>query len=250
MEEKIEIAKMLGELKNPVRSKENPFYKSKYADLASILDLVRPVIKKFNLGITFTVLRKEDGEKWMRCSLVDMEGQIKMSSECPLAIPVSVVYDKDKNPIDTYVSPQDIGKAMTYAERYCLCALLGIAGENDDDDAQSISQPEKKEPKKVVKKESSKPTKKQMDYLTTLLIKKGLVIPPTAEMTAEEKDKLRAENKAKVIEYMTMKGLEIPKETEGRLEEILTNLQVSNLIDTIYHDLKEGDDGWVYDTKD
>ncbi len=34
-------------------------------------------------------------------------------------------------------TPQEIGSAITYARRYCLCSVTGVAPESDDDDAQA-----------------------------------------------------------------------------------------------------------------
>jgi hypothetical protein len=36
-------------------------------------------------------------------------------------------------------SPQEIGSAITYARRYCLCSVTGVAPESDDDDAAAAS---------------------------------------------------------------------------------------------------------------
>ena len=36
-------------------------------------------------------------------------------------------------------SPQDIGKAITYARRYALCAVTGLAPGGDDDDGKSAT---------------------------------------------------------------------------------------------------------------
>jgi len=36
-------------------------------------------------------------------------------------------------------NPQQLGSAITYARRYCLCAVTGIAPDEDDDDAQAAA---------------------------------------------------------------------------------------------------------------
>ena len=38
-------------------------------------------------------------------------------------------------PLPQQGSPQTIGSAITYARRYCLCAVTGVAPDDDDDDA-------------------------------------------------------------------------------------------------------------------
>jgi len=187
---------MLGELKNPTRNKVNPYFGSKYADLASILEIVRPVCKKYNCGITFTVYEKGE-EKWMKCRLIDNNGKTLLESECPL------IYPETSN-------PQELGKAMTYAERYALCAMLGLAGE-DDDDAQSIAQACDEHPM----------TKKQREYLSRLFIDLGVI----------NKEDSKEENRKKINEYIKNFGY-----TDI---EVISSSQASELIETLKSELRK-----------
>lgn len=99
------------ELKNAAFDKINPHFKSKYATLAGIRDGIVPVLSKHGLG----VIQGTD----MDCvvtRLIHKSGQW-IESRYPLAM--------DK--------PQQMGSAMTYARRYSLAAICGIASEEDDD---------------------------------------------------------------------------------------------------------------------
>ena len=45
------LAAAQGEIENPTKNADNPFFKSKYADLAEVLGVVRPVFAKQQLSV-------------------------------------------------------------------------------------------------------------------------------------------------------------------------------------------------------
>jgi hypothetical protein len=116
-----ELAKALaaaqGEMVNPLTDKPNPFFKSKYLTLAGLIDAIRGPLSKHGLAYVQTT---ELGEQFLfvRTTLMHTSGQW-IESEYPIIIDVA--------------KPQTMGSAMTYAKRYSLGALLGIAAEEDDD---------------------------------------------------------------------------------------------------------------------
>jgi hypothetical protein len=91
----------------------------KYADLASILEVVLPVLHKHDL-ILFQRCRVSDGATVLETVLRHTSGDSE-KSEVPLPVP------------EDY---QRWGSALTYARRYSITAILGITPD-DDDDAQS-----------------------------------------------------------------------------------------------------------------
>ena len=108
------FATFQGLLENVKKDSNNPFFKSKYADLASIFDEIRPKLAATGLAVSqwpqsdgslVTILMHESGE-WL-------EGTYTM------------------RPADS--KPQSLGSAITYARRYALGAILGVASEEDDD---------------------------------------------------------------------------------------------------------------------
>lgn len=111
------LAKAQSELSNATLNKINPHFKSKYADLAGIRDTVTPVLTKHGLSIVqytdvtnigfclVTMLLHESGQY--------IEGRY----------PLPELLEK----------PQAMGSAVTYARRYTLSAMCGIAAEEDDD---------------------------------------------------------------------------------------------------------------------
>ena len=89
----------------------NPFYKSKYFDINSLIKQLTPILQKHNLLLLQPI---EDDKQYSR--IVDLDGGMVESS---LALP-------------TDLDAQKIGGAITYYRRYTLVALLGLQAEDDD----------------------------------------------------------------------------------------------------------------------
>jgi hypothetical protein len=106
------LAKAQGMMDNAVMNRINPHFKSKYADLAAIFDAARKPLSANGLAIVQTI-----GDGVLHTRLLHTSGQW-IASEHPL--PMSG-------------RPQEIGSALTYARRYSLSALIGIAADEDDD---------------------------------------------------------------------------------------------------------------------
>jgi len=106
------LAAAQGMMENAIMNRINPHFKSKYADLAAIFDAARKPLSANGLAIVQTI---SDGVLHTR--LLHTSGQW-IASEHPL--PMSG-------------RPQEIGSALTYARRYSLSALIGIAADEDDD---------------------------------------------------------------------------------------------------------------------
>lgn len=117
-----ELAKALAqaqkELKNPENTADNPFFKSKYAPLDAVLNLVRPVLAKHGLSIIQRPV-SEEKQVGVETMLLHESGQYLMG-EPYLLTPAKL-------------DPQSAGGAITYARRYALSAMLGICGEDDSD---------------------------------------------------------------------------------------------------------------------
>lgn len=133
----------------PIIPKEssNPFFKSKYAELSTIVRTVQPVLRKHGLSVTQLT---EDGESGITVRTMLMHKSGEYISGTLKMQPVKS-------------DPQGIGSAITYARRYGLSAILGIATDDDDDGAaasgttgqaktQTKKDPPKQEPKAPAKK--------------------------------------------------------------------------------------------------
>ena len=115
------LAKAQGAMDAPTFNRINPHFKNKYADLAAIREAIRKPLADNGLAIVQPTEIREGG--WVLITkLLHTSGQW-LSSEYPLPVGGK---------------PQEIGAAMTYARRYELCSVLGVAAE-DDDDAESAN---------------------------------------------------------------------------------------------------------------
>lgn len=111
------LAKAQAEMKNATLNKVNPHFKSKYADLAEIIDTTRETLAKHGLSVVQTTL-VSDGVFVLRTTLLHTSGQFIHGD-----YPLPMVLDK----------PQAMGSALTYARRYSLAAIANISAEEDDD---------------------------------------------------------------------------------------------------------------------
>jgi len=116
------LVKVQSELKHPKKDKDNPFFKSKYADLTQIVETCRPVLQENGFAVAQPCGVNEQGETVLITYLLHESGQF-IRGELKL--------NPEKN------TPQGFGSAITYARRYCLASMVGIAPEDDDDDAEA-----------------------------------------------------------------------------------------------------------------
>lgn len=97
----------------------------RWVDLATLLAAVRPVLSRHGIALLQrTDIR--DGAMVLLTELRHPSGEI-IDTVYPVCVPTA--------------RHQDMGTAMTYARRYALCALLGIAAEEDDDGATAAETP-------------------------------------------------------------------------------------------------------------
>lgn len=102
-----------------VRS-EKANYTYRYADLSAVTDAILPLLGKNGLAWVTQPTMTDHGFV-LRYTLLHESGE-SIYGEYPLPDPARV-------------GPQQVGSALTYARRYCLCAVTGVAPGEDDDDA-------------------------------------------------------------------------------------------------------------------
>jgi len=121
------LAKAQGAMKGAVKDSANPFFKSKYADLASVVEAIRAAFSANGLSYIQTVQSSELDEVRVETMILHSSGE--WISCGVLALPVS------KNDAQGY------GSALTYARRYSLSAAVGVAPEDDDGNAAVAAKP-------------------------------------------------------------------------------------------------------------
>jgi len=105
------LYKVQGEIGAISKDSTNPFYKSKYFDINSLIKQVTPILEKHKLLLLQPI---KDGEQYS--IIFDLDGG---SVESSLKLP-------------TDLDAQKIGSAITYYRRYTLQSLLGLQAEDDD----------------------------------------------------------------------------------------------------------------------
>ena len=124
------LAKAQAELQNPEKALtatipspcprgENRTFR--YASLASGLEIVRKCLSKHEIAtVQATMIDGDSGLIKLTTTLVHGSGEW-IASDWPVC------------PVTETAAPQRMGAALTYARRYALFALVGIAGEDDLD---------------------------------------------------------------------------------------------------------------------
>ena len=132
------LAKAQGELRNPEKSMmaaiQSPFPREsdrtfRYASLASGLEIVRKSLGQHEIAtVQTTAIDQASGQIRLTTLLAHASGEW-ISSDWPVC------------PISEMAAPHRMGAALTYARRYALFTLVGIAGEDDLDAPDSLPEP-------------------------------------------------------------------------------------------------------------
>jgi hypothetical protein len=214
------LCKAQAEYKPIKRNAVNPFFKSRYADLAQVCETLMPLLVKHGISVTQPT-DDYDGVTYVQTQFMHGESGEWIRGKYPV------------KPIKQ--DPQAQGSATTYARRYALCAMAGIAVEGDDDDGaagsgthrqsvvqaptQQPTQPKKaaakqSPPAKQVPQEDKEPefnpdaqaTEQQLDFMQAVLTKAGVGAAKVLERFGKEKlNDLTLGECRKVVEGCTTK---------------------------------------------
>lgn len=130
------LSQAQGEMTFAAKSAKNPFFKSSYADLASVWDACREPLTKAGLSIIQNV------ETFMGEGMMVSVETILLHSSGEWSRSTLMV------PVVGAATPQSIGSAVTYARRYALASMVGLA-QADDDGNSSSGKHDKAEPVKM-----------------------------------------------------------------------------------------------------
>lgn len=107
------VQKEIGVIK---KDSDNPFYKSKYFDINSLLGVVKPILNKHGL-VVLQGLTAVEGKNGLNTWVVDSETGESIGYTCILP---------------EVVDAQKAGSAITYFRRYALQSMLALEAEDDD----------------------------------------------------------------------------------------------------------------------
>lgn len=133
------------------KDKENPFFKSNYADLAAILNVIDIPLAECGLTLnSYTVYEGED-------LIVKTELKHKDSEETMVSV------------FPTFgAKAQEIGSSITYARRYNVQCLLNLAAQDDDGNGANGADKIKKKTSDNKVPNASEKKKKYEEYLSCL----------------------------------------------------------------------------------
>lgn len=113
------LSKFQGQVRPVVKDHTNPHFKSRYADLSDCWQAARQALTANGLCVVQTTSISESGATILVTTLSHSSGEW-FKSYYPI------------NPVKA--DPQGLASAHTYARRYSLNGILGLAATDDDDD--------------------------------------------------------------------------------------------------------------------
>jgi hypothetical protein len=122
------LAKAQTSMGKALKDSSNPHFKSKYADLASVMNACLGALTANGIAVTHSTEWSETEQQ-----LVTTFTHGASDTACSIAIPL-LLGKRDM---------QGLGSAITYARRYGVMALAGIAPEDDDGNAAAANAPSK-----------------------------------------------------------------------------------------------------------
>lgn len=147
------LSKMQGALDNAKKESKNPYYNSKYADLATCLDaLKKPMADN---GLSVSQHCSFDGSNVSCVSILGhSSGQMMVST---LTVPV------------TKKDAQGVGMAITYARRYAMSSIVGLAQADDDGEGAVTHENEE------IEHDGNYASEKQVSLIRSLLANSNIV---------------------------------------------------------------------------
>lgn len=119
------LAAAQAQMGKAIKDANNPAFRSKYADLASVMDACLPALNANGVAVYQPTIDDETG-RFVETILAHESGET-IKCRVPLIV--------QKNDMQGY------GSAVTYARRYGLMCMAGIAPEDDDGNAAAKAAP-------------------------------------------------------------------------------------------------------------
>lgn len=140
------------------KSATNPHYKSKFAPLDEIVEVVNPLLSAQGLVWTTLPSHNEAVGPTLRYKLSHAPSGEYEAGEMPLLL--------------SKQDAQGQGSAITYARRYALCAVLNLVADDDDDGARAAAG----QGQHPIQQNSRPASEKQIEYVRKLFKQKKLTV--------------------------------------------------------------------------
>lgn len=116
------LAKAQAEIKVAIKDSNNPFFKSRYANLQAVIECSRSALCNNGLSVTQPIRPNSAGQDCVMTILGHSSGQW-IASEMRIT------------PIKTDI--HSLGSYITYLRRYCYASIVGVYDGTEDDDGNS-----------------------------------------------------------------------------------------------------------------
>lgn len=110
------------------KATDNPFFKSKYADMSDIWDAIKPILGMEKIHIGHKVYITENGHEVLKTIFTH--------------VPTGETVESEKLIMLSRQTAQEFGSYMTYMRRYMVTSMLGLVTENDDDGNKASEKPQ------------------------------------------------------------------------------------------------------------
>lgn len=115
------LVKAQASMGSAIKDSNNPFFKSKYADLTEVIETVKKPLNDNGISFLQIVELADNGNQVVETTLLHESGEF-------ISGKTLVVTAKQND-------PQALGSAITYAKRYGLQAICGLPTDDDDGEA-------------------------------------------------------------------------------------------------------------------
>lgn len=141
------LAKAQGEMPIAGKRSDNPFFRSRYADLASIREAIREPLSKY--GISFMQMpsiQVEGQPEFEQRTTKSGDVRLVVKAMTKVTVVTRIMFEDEWVESELFAliptaDPQSIGSAETYLRRYGLAPMVGVVAGDDDDDGNAASPP-------------------------------------------------------------------------------------------------------------
>lgn len=194
-----EFQKKVGKIK---KDSNNPFFKSKYASLANILDVIQSPLSECGLSIT----QMPTGENELETILMHISGEY-----------ISSTYSMRPSKND----PQGVGSCITYQRRYAIGAILCLNIDDDDDaNIASGNTAQKEQPKKANSNDKKELTRDHINNESAM--------ESISKWIYKNEKKAKESNQPFSVESLINKSYIVGKVEMESIIEIYNNYKINN----------------------
>lgn len=210
------LAKAQGEIRPATLDKDNPYFKSRYASLGSVMEAIRGPLASQGLAISQALISQPGGYA-VNTVITHMDGGVMHCGMVPL------FFKTDKPGM------QDLYAAATYARRLGICTALCIVADEDSDGNDTTGVDGSKE-KKEAKAQEKKAEAKKSDPL-----------PPVTPWKPGPADKAKLELVYMGCDWVKEEVIALMKSKFNKEFNQLTKTEFDQIIEEIQANPRKGD---------